>query len=99
MSHASLGLEKPDRLRLRVIEHRRRQRPAEYGAGVEVQPIAVQIGHAVRQRRMAVHDQAAVVAAMRQERFSDPQQVEVVLRLERRAGLTPAWTKKRRPSS
>ena len=59
----SLGLEKPDRFRLRVVEHRSRQRPAEHGAGVEVQPIATQIGHAIRQRRMAVHDQAAVVAA------------------------------------
>src|SRR5580704_17182380 len=37
---SSLDLETPDRFGLRVIEHRRRQRPAEYGAGVEVQPIA-----------------------------------------------------------
>src|ERR1700722_1555673 len=36
MSQASRSLRKPDQLRLRVVEHRRRQRPA---AGVEVQSI------------------------------------------------------------
>jgi hypothetical protein len=40
MSHISLGPQKPDRLRLRVVEHRRHQRPAIHGAGVEVQPVA-----------------------------------------------------------
>src|SRR5580704_8966513 len=87
MSQSSLSLQKPDRLGLRVIEHRRRQRPAKHGAGIEVQPIAAQIGHAVGQRRMAMHDQAAVVAAMGQERLSDPQQVEIILRLKRRTGI------------
>src|SRR5580704_7502034 len=94
MSELSLGLQKPDRLRLRAVEHRRRQRAAEHGAGVEVQPIAAQFGYAIRQRRVAVHDQAAVVAAMRQERFSDPQQVEVVLRVEWRRGIDAGMDEK-----
>src|SRR5580704_1238843 len=94
MSQASRDLQKPDRLRPRVVEYRRRQWAAEHGAGVEVQPIGAQIGHAVGQRRMAVHDQTAVVAAMGQERLPDPQQVEVVLRLERRAGIDAGMDEK-----
>src|ERR1700732_4276268 len=84
---ASVSLEKRQRRGLFVIEYRGRQRSAEYRRGVEIESIVTQIGNAAFDRRVAVHDQPAVVAAMGQERFADPQQGLLILRIERRAGI------------
>ena len=79
----SRRLQKRDRLGLGVVKDGCRQWPAEDGAGIEVQPIAAQVSRAGHHRRVAVNDQPAVVAAIRQERFPDPEQVEFSLRVER----------------
>ena len=46
---------------------------------------------------MAVNDEPAVIAAMRQERLSDPQQIVRLLRLERACRIDAGMNKKTSP--
>lgn len=77
------NLEKRDRRRLRGIEGGGGQWTTVHRPGIEVQPIGAQIGHSIQQRCVPVNDQAGVIALIRKERLPDPDQVMVVLRIER----------------
>jgi len=69
------------------IEYGRRERPAENGAGVEIEPVGAKVGVPGLERRVAVDDELAVVACVRQERLADPQHHFLRLLLQRYAGL------------
>src|SRR5262249_42595297 len=53
--------QKPQRLRLGVVERGRGERAAHDRRGIEVEAAAAQIGRAGPQRRVAVHDEAAAI--------------------------------------
>jgi hypothetical protein len=76
-------LQKSDRLRSAVIEHGCSERATEHRGGVDVHPVAPQIGLPAAQRRMSMHDETAVVARIRQKRLAHPNQIMPVLCIER----------------
>ena len=64
---------------LRVGKSGCRQGASEHSAGIEIQAVAAKIRDAVGLRRVAMNDQAAVVARVREKGLSDPNQIAVTL--------------------
>ena len=93
-SDAARRLKKGDRRAPLSSNTAARQRPAEHGAGIEIEPIAAQIGLSGHQWRMAMNDQTTVVASIGQERLPDPQHVDGILSAKRLAGIDAGMDEK-----
>src|SRR5262249_11560210 len=77
------SLQKAEGIALRARKGGCSQRPSEHRAGIEIQAVAAKIRDAVGLRRVAMNDQAAVVARVRKKRLSDPNEIVVALGVER----------------
>ena len=77
-----------------AAERRCGQGASKYCAGIEIEAVAAKIRHAVTLRRVPVHDQASMVARVRQKRLSDPNEIAVALRVERLVGINAGVNEK-----
>jgi hypothetical protein len=94
-----VGLQVAERIAARVTESGCGQGASEHRAGIEIEAVAAKIRHTVALRGVAVHDQASMVACVRQKRLSDPNEIVVALRVERLPGIDAGVNENRSPSS